>query len=1170
MGTVHARDLEKESASHESFSDITNADGVTAAYEAKSRLINEHLQNELGCRQSVHLSSTPPHPLKIPIDIWLQGVAIILPQIQLELHPSRVEFATLSLYVGLILGASTWGILADLIGRRLSFNITLFIAGVFGIAAGGSNNFTTLGALIACMWLLTLLSAWWALGQLFASLIAWPLIGNFSCTSADDCPKSSNMGWRYTLGGVTLLMWVCRYIVFDLQESPKYLIGKGRDEEAIEVLQRIARKNGKQLTLTVEKLRAVSGGQEVESTPLTTVQLIKESFSSISRLIGLAYPLFNGFITLYLTTQECQWRLGIPGSIIACLVVDYTRKNKSSFAMGGRKLTMAISTALTGIFFFLFTTSTTEAAVLGFSSYQRNSFRKMYGVLYAYTPEVFPAPHRGTGDALCSSFNRITGILAPVIKIATTTAAGTATNGTANGPIFIAASLFIVSAILMLFLPIESHSKNMFETNSLRLRAVRETDFAKMLELWNDYRVQHTLSTEYVVPRGVKFEETLRGWAASSIFYVIIETKNGGDWVGSINLFNEKHRDRQATLGMALLPEFWGRGYATEALSFFIDHTFRELGLHRVALEVLETNVAARKVYKKGVSRGGGPPEMLLGVGGMAGWNLDGDIEWLLYVELSPENLYFILWLREYSFRYRRWAEELKSLREEARGLGLDWHSNTSSQLAMFYARAKQTFFTPNSHYELNLPSDMLAPFHVTNSSPHPDPAIFDQVAIETRKMLKESLQRFVSAQYNNVGNNRVLCGIIAGSVFSFIGGIFPIMYNLVMGHSRWTRLSALPGLWLGLAILFASLHGVCLGVYIFGDLRQLRKFELTRPPISKPQAFYTRTLHAISSPITGLRVSPGPILPTNHSTDSFDLRPPPPVHLQRARVSSIPSSYTSSSDLSCSESDGMIHISPAYYEVDPIEGPAISQPAAGHGAYAFHMKQKPDAEGVGGGFPFGATAAFIHPFDHMVNGKYDFDDPNKPTAVERQRLSSFDFDALPPPPVARVRPAQSQSHAPPYLSSPPPSTNSLPLGPNILVIQPDAEPVEKDLTPKGFLRRIQSRCNINRWLVMSGSQSSINLSEKGPGELGKFECEESNFPRPHPSLQRNPQAEIFRRQFKMVKAVPAFASPLTHILSPIVIRGQWEIVIRSMIIACFVSWLTIGVLLAVPVPKRH
>ncbi|EEB95941.1 hypothetical protein MPER_05009, partial [Moniliophthora perniciosa FA553] len=82
----------------------------------------------------------------------------------------------------------------------------------------------------------------------------------------------------------------------------------------------------------------------------------------------------------------------------------------------------------------------------------------------------------------------------------------------------------------------------------------------------------------------------------------------------------------------------------------------------------------------------------------------------------------------------------------------------------MFYARAKQTFFTPNSNYELNLPSDLLAPFHSSNAPLHPEPAVFDQIAFETRQMLRDSLRRFVSAQFNNVGNNRVLCGMIAGT----------------------------------------------------------------------------------------------------------------------------------------------------------------------------------------------------------------------------------------------------------------------------------------------------------------------------------------------------------------------------------------------------------------------
>jgi len=61
-------------------------------------------------------------------DLWLQGLAVVLPQVQQELLPVRAEFATLALYIGLVLGATTWGSLADLIGRRLSFNVSIFRA----------------------------------------------------------------------------------------------------------------------------------------------------------------------------------------------------------------------------------------------------------------------------------------------------------------------------------------------------------------------------------------------------------------------------------------------------------------------------------------------------------------------------------------------------------------------------------------------------------------------------------------------------------------------------------------------------------------------------------------------------------------------------------------------------------------------------------------------------------------------------------------------------------------------------------------------------------------------------------------------------------------------------------------------------------------------------------
>ncbi|KIK73646.1 hypothetical protein PAXRUDRAFT_177886 [Paxillus rubicundulus Ve08.2h10] len=79
----------------------------------------------------------------------------------------------------------------------------------------------------------------------------------------------------------------------------------------------------------------------------------------------------------------------------------------------------------------------------------------MYGILYAYTPETFAAPHRGTGDALCSALNRIGGFIAPLIKIATTPKIGGVSTNAANGPVFVSAALFMVAAILTLLLPIE-------------------------------------------------------------------------------------------------------------------------------------------------------------------------------------------------------------------------------------------------------------------------------------------------------------------------------------------------------------------------------------------------------------------------------------------------------------------------------------------------------------------------------------------------------------------------------------------------------------------------------------------------------------------------------------------------------------------------------------------
>lgn len=69
------------------------------------------------------------------------------------------------------------------------------------------------------------------------------------------------MGWRYllfTLGAITLFVFILRTVIFRFKESPKFLVYRGRDDKAIEVLQYVARFNGRECGLTLETLNALA------------------------------------------------------------------------------------------------------------------------------------------------------------------------------------------------------------------------------------------------------------------------------------------------------------------------------------------------------------------------------------------------------------------------------------------------------------------------------------------------------------------------------------------------------------------------------------------------------------------------------------------------------------------------------------------------------------------------------------------------------------------------------------------------------------------------------------------------------------------------------------------------------------------------------------------------
>lgn len=53
-----------------------------------------------------------------------------------------------------------------------------------------------------------------------------------------------------------MLAFLARFVLFSFHESPKFLVAKGRDRQAVEVVRAVAKFNGKRVGLAVEHLEA--------------------------------------------------------------------------------------------------------------------------------------------------------------------------------------------------------------------------------------------------------------------------------------------------------------------------------------------------------------------------------------------------------------------------------------------------------------------------------------------------------------------------------------------------------------------------------------------------------------------------------------------------------------------------------------------------------------------------------------------------------------------------------------------------------------------------------------------------------------------------------------------------------------------------------------------------
>lgn len=447
------------------------------------------------------------------------------------------------------------------------------------------------------------------------------------------------------------------------------------------------------------------------------------------------------------------------------------------------------------------------------------------------------------------------------------------------------------------------------------------------------------------------------------------------------------------------------------------------------------------------------------------------------------------------------------------------------------------------------------------------------------------------------------------------------------------------------------ELHQVCMMIYVFGDLRQLRSFELSRPPISPPKPlrndtswYYSQPRQHFTTPVPvspsggvaltippinipksiyTLPQAPRTVIPTCPQLSPSKSAPTSPVSPTVAKYRErIPSNNSLVADTPCltypsstslgtssqrtaSSSDGAhaIHISEAYYDEQPgYPGEPVSSPVPSSWnspspepirAPAFweavaHPVPDPRVSTSfdrvrGGPAPsldsdiWTSTASFIHPYEYSrwdEDFRYDAGDEESHAGVrihengrraisstrqrsmsigrvsslmlarERQPVDAFDFDALPAVRVHHAgRPRYRKCDAPlPPLTTEKENTKGV--GTKTLL-----------LAPKELVRRFQGGCGAVKGVL----QTVLSRSADSNRRFSRYHDDEQQSEKEKAPIDPT-------SRFKKVSKVPAFQSPLTKILSPVVTRAQWEIVVRSAIFSLFISWGLLAGLLAAPV----
>ena len=138
------------------------------------------------------------------------------------------------------------------------------------------------------------------------------------------------------------------------------------------------------------------------------------------------------------------------------------------------------------------------------------------------------------------------------------------------------------------------------ETDRLELQLVNMSHRDEIYALYSS----DSVCKYYDIEPFKKIEESIKHidrWLSqyekgNQIRYVFSKSKKV---IGTCGLYLINHTHKRACLGYDLMPDYWGNGYASEAVEAMIGSTQREYNLRRIQAEVMPENSTSVRLLER-------------------------------------------------------------------------------------------------------------------------------------------------------------------------------------------------------------------------------------------------------------------------------------------------------------------------------------------------------------------------------------------------------------------------------------------------------------------------------------------------------------------------------------------------------------------------------------------